>query len=117
MWGGSFASFPHLDFINLVDLINFMTTKEQVIEKLKTVKDPELGIDIYTLGLIYDAKVGDDGIDVLMTLTSPFCPYAEQMVLDVEDALNSLNGGEVRVDITFEPPWEPTEELRGMLGV
>ena len=92
-------------------------TKEQIIEKLKTVKDPEIGIDIYTLGLVYDIKAGQDGIDILMTLTSPFCPFAEELINSVEKAVGVLSGGAVHVNITFDPPWEPTEELRTMLGV
>lgn len=91
-------------------------TKEQVIEKLKGVLDPELGIDIWTLGLIYKIETGADGIDVLMTLTSPFCPFAEELISSVEKALNTISD-EARVNITFEPAWEPTQELREMLGV
>ena len=92
-------------------------TKEQIIDKLKTVKDPELGIDVWTLGLIYDTKIGDDGIDITMTLTSPFCPFVDELIESVEKALAPLSNGEARVHITFDPPWEPTEELRMMLGV
>lgn len=92
-------------------------TKEQIIEALKTVKDPEIGIDVWTLGLIYKTDSGIDGIDILMTLTSPFCPFADELIQSVEKALAPLSGGEVRVNITFDPPWEPSEELRTMLGV
>ncbi|OGZ03837.1 MAG: hypothetical protein A2648_02015 [Candidatus Lloydbacteria bacterium RIFCSPHIGHO2_01_FULL_41_20] len=91
-------------------------TKEQIIEKLKTVKDPELGIDVWTLGLIYKIETEEEGIDILMTLTSPFCPFAEELIASVEKALIPLYP-EVRVNITFDPPWEPTKELRTMLGV
>lgn len=92
-------------------------TKEQIIEALKTVKDPEIGIDLWTLGLIYKIDSGIDGIDILMTLTSPFCPFADELIASVEKALAPLSGGEVRVNITFDPPWEPSAELRTMLGV
>jgi len=104
-------------------------TKEQIIEKLKTVKDPELNIDVWTLGLIYDIKItppavagtpaqaGDDGIDILMTLTSPFCPFADELIQRVEKALAPLANGEARVNITFDPPWEPSAELRASLGI
>jgi metal-sulfur cluster biosynthetic enzyme len=93
-----------------------LPTKDQIIEKLKTVKDPELGIDIYTLGLVYDIRVSDEGIDITMTLTSPYCPFANELVEGVEEALLPLHE-EVRVDVTFDPPWEPSEELRISLGL
>ncbi len=91
-------------------------TKENIIEELKTVKDPELGLDIHTLGLIYDIKIGEDGIDILMTLTTPFCPYGDEIIRNVEKSLKKF-GQEVRVDITFEPEWEPSEDLKISLGL
>ncbi len=92
-------------------------TKLEVIEELKEVKDPELGIDIYTLGLIYKIKINKEGILVLMTLTSPLCPFANDIVVDVENKLAKLDVLSVKVEITFDPPWEPSDELRTMLGV
>lgn len=94
-----------------------MITKEQVIEKLKEVKDPELGIDIVTLGLVYDVKFDEDGIEVLMTMTTPFCPFADDIIADVEKKVISLKSGEAKVEITFDPPWEPPKELRDKLGI
>lgn len=91
-------------------------TKEQIIDALKTVVDPEIHADIYTLGLIYDTKVGEEGIDILMTLTTPFCPYGDEIVQKVEGALKKF-GVEVRVDLTFEPEWKPNEETRIALGL
>lgn len=93
-----------------------MPTKEQIIEALKTVIDPEIHADIYTLGLIYDIKIGEEGIDILMTLTTPFCPYGDEIVRNVEKALKKF-GVEVRVDLTFEPEWKPSEETRIALGL
>lgn len=92
-------------------------TKEQVIEKLKTVKDPELGIDVWTLGLIYEIKIDEEAIEVLMTLTSPMCPFADELIASVENAINSLKSGEARVEITFEPAWQPSDELKTMMGL
>ncbi len=89
---------------------------ENIIEELKTVKDPELGLDIYSLGLIYETKIGEDGIDILMTLTTPFCPYGDEIIQSVEKALKKF-GVEVRVDITFEPEWQPSEDLKISLGL
>jgi metal-sulfur cluster biosynthetic enzyme len=92
-------------------------TEKEVIDKLKTVKDPELGIDVWTLGLIYKIKIDEEGIEVLMTLTSPLCPFANELIESVEKAVNSLNAGEARVEITFEPAWQPSDELKAMLGL
>jgi len=93
-----------------------MITKEQIIEALKTVVDPEIHADIYTLGLIYHIAIGPDGIDILMTLTTPFCPYGDEIVRNVERALKKFDV-EVRVDLTFEPEWRPSEEMRIALGL
>jgi metal-sulfur cluster biosynthetic enzyme len=92
-------------------------TKEHIIESLKTVKDPELHMDIHTLGLIYGIETGEDGIDILMTLTTPFCPYGDEIIQNVEKTLGKRFSVEVRVDITFEPEWEPSEELKIELGL
>ena len=94
-------------------------TKEQIIEKLKLVKDPEIGIDIWTLGLIYDITPEEDGVEVLMTLTTPLCPFADELIAEVEKKVGELGyeEGEVRVELTFEPVWEPSLEVRMMLGV
>ncbi len=92
-------------------------TREEMIEVLKTVKDPELGIDIWTLGLVYHIKTTDTGVAIEMTLTSPFCPFGNEIVLSVEKAVQKITDGEVMVDITFEPAWQPSEELRTMLGL
>lgn len=92
------------------------TSKEEIVDALKTVEDPELMMDIYSLGLIYDVASGEDGIDILMTLTTPFCPFGDQIVQNVERALKHF-GVEVRVEITFEPEWKPPEDLRAALGL
>ncbi len=91
-------------------------TKDDIVKALKTVEDPEIHIDIHTLGLIYNIDINDAGIDILMTLTTPFCPYGDQIVLSVEKALKPL-GVEVRVDLTFEPEWVPPEDVRIALGI
>jgi len=90
--------------------------KEQIFEALKKVKDPEIGIDIVRLGLIRDVKIDDDGVEILMTLTSPFCPFADKIVQEAEREVKRIEGsGDVRVEITFDPPWEPPEEIKAML--
>lgn len=84
---------------------------EAIVQKLKTIYDPEIPVDIYELGLIYDVFVNEDyDVKILMTLTTPNCPVAETLPLEVEEKVKSLN--EVKsaeVEITFDPPW--TQEL------
>ena len=74
---------------------------------LKTIYDPEIPVDIYQLGLIYDVQVSDEGdIHVLMTLTSPNCPVAESLPEEVKEKVGTLPAaGKVEVEITFDPPW------------
>jgi metal-sulfur cluster biosynthetic enzyme len=96
--------------------MSMQITKEAIIAALKTVEDPEIHIDIHTLGLIYNIDINDAGIDILMTLTTPFCPYGDQIVLSVEKSLQHF-GVEVRVDLTFEPEWVPPEDVRIALGI
>lgn len=93
-----------------------MITKEDVIELLKTVEDPELHLDIWTLGLIYDIAIQDNKVTVTMTFTSPFCPFGRLLVDEVKEGLEK-KGAEAEVTITFEPPWQPSEELKEMLGI
>ncbi|HEY5687087.1 MAG TPA: DUF59 domain-containing protein [Yeosuana sp.] len=93
--------------------IKIDTTKlgEKIVGVLKTIYDPEIPVDIYELGLIYDVFVNEDyDVKILMTLTTPNCPVAETLPLEVEEKVKSLN--EVKsaeVEITFDPPW--THEL------
>ncbi len=99
-----------------------METQEKILNKLKGVKDPELNLDIVTLGLVRAIKPDEDGTgaEILMTLTSPFCPFANELIEDVEKKAGELFNnaeGAVRVEITFDPPWEPPEEIRTMLGI
>ncbi|MEK7643832.1 MAG: metal-sulfur cluster assembly factor [Patescibacteria group bacterium] len=95
-----------------------MISKELVIEKLRTVLDPEVNLDIYTMGLIYDIKIeSENQIKVLMTYTTPLCPYGPALKEKVELAMASLGFNDCQIEVTFEPPWKPGEELRLMLGV
>ncbi len=82
-------------------------TKEQVLEVLKTVYDPEIPINIVDLGLIYGIDISEDGkIHILMTLTAPGCPIGDSLKFEIEDKLMQLEGvKEVDVEFTFDPPW------------
>lgn len=94
----------------------------EIIEALKTVYDPEIPVNIYDLGLIYDVKLDDDYFaDVSMTLTAPGCPVAETFPGIVENAVKSVAGvSDARVELTFEPPWTQdnmSEEAKLELGM
>lgn len=82
--------------------------RDAVIEALHSVYDPEIPVDIFDLGLIYEVKVSDEGqVDVLMTLTSPNCPAAQYLPAEVECRIKELSGvKDVAVRITFDPPWD-----------
>ncbi|WP_067029850.1 SUF system Fe-S cluster assembly protein [Allomuricauda sp. CP2A] len=84
---------------------------EKIVKVLKTIYDPEIPVDIYELGLIYDVFVNEDSdVKILMTLTSPNCPVAETLPVEVEEKVKSLDDlNDVEVEITFDPPW--TQEL------
>ena len=95
---------------------------QKIINALKTVFDPEIPVDIYELGLIYDVLVNEDfEVKILMTLTTPNCPVAESLPKEVEEKVKSLD--EVKsaeVEITFDPPWTQdlmSEEAKLELGM
>ena len=99
--------------------MNLEETKQKIIDNLKEVYDPDLGIDVYNMGLIYDLKVGDGYADIVMTLTSAFCPSAYDIIADVKNASQTVEGVNlVSVDVTFEPQWGPehlSEEAQMMM--
>ena len=98
-------------------------TKEQVIEALKPVQDPEIRIGVVDLGLIYDVMVEDNGkVIIKMTLTTPTCPYGEMLVAMVHRAAEELEGvTEVEVKLVWSPVWDPKEmcsdEAKDQLGI
>lgn len=81
--------------------------KERVVQAIKTVYDPEIPVDVYELGLIYEVSIFPvNNVYVLMTLTSPSCPSAEQIPSEVESKIKMLDGlNEVKVELTFDPPY------------
>ncbi|MBT3754446.1 MAG: SUF system Fe-S cluster assembly protein [Flavobacteriaceae bacterium] len=94
---------------------------EKIVRVLKTIYDPEIPVDIYELGLIYDVFVNEDShVKVLMTLTTPNCPVAETLPLEVEDKVRSIEEVvEAKVELTFDPPWTRdlmSEEAKLELG-
>lgn len=103
------------------DKIDIDTLKTEIIGKLKTVYDPEIPVDIYELGLIYEINVDVDGnVQIIMTLTSPNCPAAEEIPSDINTKVKSLEQVKsLDVQITFDPPWDKdmmSEEAQLELG-
>jgi FeS assembly SUF system protein len=95
---------------------------EDIIRVLKTVYDPEIPVDIYELGLVYDVQISDDGdVKVIMTLTTPNCPVAETLPQEVKEKVQSVeNVKSVDLELTFEPSWNKemmSEEAKFELGM
>ncbi|MFL1894497.1 DUF59 domain-containing protein [Aquimarina sp. 2-A2] len=95
---------------------------EKIVKVIKTIYDPEIPVDIYELGLIYDVFVNEDyDVKILMTLTSPNCPVAESLPEEVREKVKSLNAvNDVEVELTFEPTWSQdlmSEEAKLELGM
>ncbi len=83
-------------------------TKEDILKALKSVIDPEIGINIVDLGLIYDVKIDKENVTVVMTLTTPGCPMGFMFDREVVKTVKKIKGvKKVTVDLTFEPPWTP----------
>lgn len=102
--------------------IDTVTLGEKIVGVLKTIYDPEIPVDIYELGLIYDVFVNEDyDVKILMTLTTPNCPVAETLPLEVEEKIKSLDAVKsAEVEITFDPPWTHdlmSEEAKLELGM
>jgi len=94
-----------------MESMNSLVVEAEVIEALRTIFDPEIPVNIYELGLIYDVKVEPSGaVSVRMTLTSPACPAAQSLPGEVEQKVRAVPGvTEVAVDVVWDPPWEPSK--------
>ena len=99
--------------------------KEKVVGILKKCNDPELPIDLWNLGLIYDLKINEEGekfsVDIVMSLTTPGCTMGQYMIEDIKSKMSSIESiSRVDVELTFDPPWSPemmTEEGKVKLGL
>ncbi|MEI7490663.1 MAG: iron-sulfur cluster assembly protein [Bacteroidota bacterium] len=96
--------------------------EQSVIDALRRVFDPEIPINVYDLGLIYNLKIDiDHNVEILMTLTTPNCPIAEDMPGMVQEEVSRVEGvSKVKVELTFEPPWDManlSEEAKVELGL
>ena len=97
-----------------------MITKELVLQKLSEVVDPEIGLNIVEMGLIYSVEINDDSVNVKMTLTAPGCPLQNTLVSIAKDAVQNIPGVKsVNIQIVWDPPWHPSmmsEEAKRKLG-
>ncbi|SRR6056297_1762076 len=98
-----------------------MLTKENLINSFKDVYDPEVSVNVYDLGLIYNIDILDEGkVSILMTLTSPFCPAGDEIINDIVAASYATGADDVEVNVTFQPEWGPdriSEEGKLELGL
>lgn len=87
---------------------SFIEIKSEVINVLQSIYDPEIPVNIYEMGLIYEVEVDPaNKVKILMTLTTPNCPVAESLPQEVKDRVGEIDGvGEVELELTFDPPWE-----------
>ena len=97
-------------------------TEQDVLSALRSCYDPEIPVNIHELGLIYKIDIADDrAVTVDMTLTTPNCPAAQELPINVENAISTVAGvGEVKVNIVWDPPWDPSrmsDEARTMLNM
>jgi FeS assembly SUF system protein len=104
-----------------MDKATIKALEESIIAALKEIFDPEIPVDIFELGLIYEVKIKTDGfVDIDMTLTSPNCPVAESLPVDVKNKVETVPGvTEAKVNIVFDPPWDKdmmSEEAQLELG-
>jgi FeS assembly SUF system protein len=105
-----------------MDIVSQEILTTRIIETLKTIYDPEIPVDIYELGLIYDVFVKNENkaVKIVMTLTTPNCPVAESLPQEVEDKVRAIDGiEEVVLELTFDPPWHQdlmSEEAKLALG-
>ena len=84
-----------------------MNLKENIIAEIKKIYDPEIPVNIYELGLIYDISIKDDNVKVKMTLTTPNCPVAESLPKEVKDSIMAIKGvKKVDLDLVWDPPWD-----------
>jgi FeS assembly SUF system protein len=105
-----------------MESINQTIIEAQVIEALRTCFDPEIPVNIYEMGLIYEVKVDEKGaVTIQMTLTSPSCPAAQSIPAEVEQKVRAIDGvTDVQIDLVWEPPWDQnkmSEAARLQLGM
>jgi metal-sulfur cluster biosynthetic enzyme len=98
-----------------------MVTKEEILEQLKQVSDPEIGMDIVNLGLVYDIQINGDRVYIKMTMTAPTCPVTPWILSQAQQIVENMEGVEAAdVELVWEPPWNPsmmTDEAKEALNM
>ena len=99
----------------------YLQLEAEILKVLKTIYDPEIPVNIYDLGLIYEIDVDEyDNVDIKMTLTAPNCPVADSLPIEVKERVNEIEGvKQVNLSLVFDPPWGPdmmSEEAKLELG-
>lgn len=98
-----------------------MVKEEDVVETLKSVIDPEIGLDVINLGLVYEIRINDGNVYIKMTMTTPGCPLTSWILADAENKVKQIPGvNEVQIDLVWDPPWSVdriSEEARRLLGL
>lgn len=92
-------------------------TKDGAISVLKECFDPEIQIDVWTLGLIYQLDVQNEEVKIKMTFTSPACPYGPQLLGEIENKLKTAGAKRIEIELVFDPPWKPSQEVMDMMGI
>ena len=86
-----------------------MVTKEEILEAIQAVEDPEIGMDVVNLGLVYDVQINNDNVYVKMTMTAPTCPVTPWILSEVQKIVENMAGVEMAdVKLVWEPPWNPS---------
>lgn len=95
-----------------------MKTKDEAIAVLSQIEDPEVHLDIWSLGLIYEIIISEkNAIKIIMTLTTPMCPFGPMIIEQVKHGLAKAGFLNPEVELTFSPPWQPSDDVRMMLGL
>lgn len=102
--------------------INHTVIEAQVLDALRTCYDPEIPVNVYELGLVYEVAVDETGsVSIKMTLTSPHCPAVQSLPAEIESKVRAISGvTDVKVDLVWDPPWDPSkmsEAARLQLGM
>jgi FeS assembly SUF system protein len=105
-----------------VSSISNLVMEAEVLDALRTCYDPEIPVNIYELGLVYEVKVNDAGlVSIKMTLTSPHCPAVQSLPAEIENKVKAVSGvSDVKIELVWDPPWDPSkmsEAARLQLGM
>ena len=98
-------------------MVSKKLSRRDAVSVLKKIIDPEIGLDLYNLELIYGINLSGDSVNIKMTLTSPTCPYGPMIIGEVKEKLKRKGFKNPMVDIVFEPAWKPSDKVKMLLGL